>query len=76
MRFLVKICVYLKHFLYLCIRINTIYLVTFVDRVTRIFRELPSWISKVTCESREIGCLVPIVFFIWQQDMLSYTDRR
>lgn len=60
MRFFVKMCVYFKHFLYLCIRIKTIYLVTFVDSKTEKFRELFSPTSNVTCESREAGCMVPM----------------
>ena len=62
MRFLAKMCFNFNHFLYLCIRIITIYLVTFVDRITEIFRELRSPVSNVTCNSRGIGCMVPIVF--------------
>ena len=61
MRFLIKMCVYLNHFLYLCIRNTIIYLVTFVDRITGILRELFSLISNVTCESRGVSCLVPLI---------------
>lgn len=61
LRFLAKMCVFLNHFLYLCIRIITIYLVTFVDRITGILRELFSLTSNVTCESGEVGCLVPLI---------------
>ena len=62
MRFLAKICVYFKHFLYLCIRIKTLCLVTFADSVSENLRELISTTSNVTSERREVGCLVPIVF--------------
>ena len=61
MRFPIKICVYFNHFLYLCIRIITIYLVTFVDRITDFLRELFSLISNVTCESGGVSCLVPLI---------------
>lgn len=62
MRFLEKMCVYFKHFLYLCNGIKTIYLVTFVDCLTENLRGLLSPASNVTSARREVGCSVPIVF--------------
>lgn len=62
MRFLAKMCVYFKHFLYLCKRIKTLCLVTFADSVSENLRELISTTSNVTSERREVGYLVPIVF--------------
>jgi len=62
MRFLEKMCFIFKHFLYLCIRIKTLCLVTFADSVSKNLRELISTTSNVTSERREVDCIAPIVF--------------
>ena len=60
MRFLLKICVYFKHFLYLCKVIKIICIVAFTDSITSEIRVLDSTTSNATCSDREVVCLIPI----------------
>jgi len=78
LRFLAKMCFYFKHFLYLCIRIIIIYLVTFVDCITRKFWELCSFVSNVTCKSREANCLVPLLYRYGNRiyQIVPFVDER
>lgn len=59
--FFSKICVYLKHLCYLYNR-NITPLFSDIHRVqSREIRVLVSLTSNVTCESREVSCLKPIL---------------
>lgn len=58
-RFFMKMCVYFKHFLYLCKRNQNTHLVTFVGGTQEILQVLFSPTSNVTSARREVGCLEP-----------------